>query len=80
MEKEIGKEKDKIKGIQCRDINSKIIQYFYLSVPEIERIKKEKEKDKKVISGTEKIELIINNMKINFPYYNKYISKNKINY
>jgi len=58
-----------------------MIEYFYLFVPEIERVKKEKEKekDKKVISGIEKIELIINNMKPNFPYYNKHIAKNKIN-
>ena len=41
--------------------------------------KKEKEKVKKLISGKEKNELIINNMKSNFPYYYKYISKNKVN-
>ena len=81
LEKDLEKEKDKIKGIQCRDVNSKIIEYFYFSVPETERKKKEKEKEKaqKVISGNEKIELIINNMKSKFPYYYKYISKNKIN-
>ena len=43
---ELEKEKDKIKGIQCRDVNSKILEYFYFSVPETERIKKEKEKEK----------------------------------
>ena len=81
LENELEKEKNKIKGIQCRDVNSKIIEYFYFSVPEIERInkEKEKEKDKKVISGKEKIELIINNMKSNFPYYYKYISNNNVN-
>ena len=59
-------------------MNSKIIEYFislFLRLKE----KKEKEKVKKLISGKEKNELIINNMKSNFPYYYKYISKNKVN-
>lgn len=74
-------EKDKIKGIQRRDINSKIFEYFYFSVPENLRIAKEKEKEKKTkkkLSNAQKIELILNNMQTNYPNYFEHIKSKKI--
>ena len=73
LKKDIQKEKEKIKGIQRRDINSKIFEYFYFSIPEDIRIEKEK------LSNSEKVELIIEYMNDNYPYYFKYIQNNKIN-
>ena len=73
LKKDIQKEKEKIKGIQRRDINSKIFEYFYFSIPEDIRIEKEK------LSNSEKVELIIKYMNDNYPYYFKYIQNNKIN-
>ena len=82
LKKDIQKEKEKIQGIQRRDINSKIFEYFYFSIPEEIRIEKEKEKEentKKKLSNSEKIDLIIKYMNDNYPYYFKYIQNNKIN-
>ena len=62
-------------------IKKKLLEYFYFSVPENLRMEKEKEKEnnKKLFKGKEKIDFILTYMKAKFPHYIKYLNANNIN-
>ena len=83
--KKFEEEEKKSLGVKCRDVDRKIINYFYFSLSEEARKKiedslnKDKNvKEKKSLSYKEKIRFIMENMKNNFNNYYSYMSNKKI--
>ena len=83
--KKFEKEEKKSLGAKCRDVDRKIINYFYFSLSEEDRKKIEdslnkdkKVKEKKSPSYKKKIRLIMENLKNKFNNYYSYMFNNKI--